>query len=107
MNKVTLGATALLLLIAGNTYVKGSVYAKEEGDGYRFYSKDPLYPITTWVSVQNAVDEDGNPFANLAALKTWVEDNVNVEPLQIPAPPAEGAFVLESNDGVVAWVVKD
>lgn len=67
------------LFIGGKIFVKTNVFADKINDGFRFYSKDPLYPITAYVNIHNAVDGDGNPFANFDALESWVEDNVNTQ----------------------------
>lgn len=98
---VELKADALRVYILGKDYKKGDVFAQKIGNGYRFYSNDPLYPITPWVGVHNAVDGSGDPFANIGALDAWVADNVNVT--SYPAPPASGTFVLTSTDGVLSW----
>ncbi|WP_257657700.1 hypothetical protein [Parapedobacter lycopersici] len=89
------------VIIGGKAYLKSDVYAQEINEGFRFYSKDPLYPITPYLNIRNTVDGAGNPFANFAALKSWVAANVNA--LAIPAPPDSGTFVLTATDGVISW----
>lgn len=97
----SLSTDGVRVLIGGKAYLKSDVYAQQINQGFRFYSKDPLYPITSYLTVRNTADEDGEPFANFAALQSWVSANVNS--LAIPAPPEEGTFVLTATDGVISW----
>lgn len=97
----SLSTDGVRVLIGGKAYLKSDVYAQEINEGFRFYSKDPLYPITAYLNIHNTVDGSGNPFANFAALQSWVAANVNS--LAIPAPPATGTFVLTATDGVISW----
>lgn len=97
----SLATDGVRVIIGGKAYLKSDVYAQEINEGFRLYSKDPLYPITSYLNIHNTVDGDGEPFTNFAALKAWVDGNVNS--LAIPAPPATGTFVLTATDGVISW----
>lgn len=103
-----LSTDAERIFINGKDFLKGDVFAKTEGDGFRLYAKDPLYPITTHLSIHTAAKLVGDvvtPFANDAALETWVGENVlNIGNLVlVPAPPSTGTKMLVSTDGVLSW----
>lgn len=97
----SLSSDGVRVLIGGKAYLKSDVYAQEINEGFRLYSKDPLYPITSYLNIHNTVDGERISFANFAALQSWVAANVNA--LAIPAPPDTGTFVLTATDGVISW----
>lgn len=99
-----LNADSERIYVNGQDYLKGDVYAKQEGEGYRLYAKDPLYPITTHLNIHTAaylVDGEVTAFADFKALQAWLDANaLTVGKLVIvpPFPDTAGNYVLKVDD---------